>query len=66
MASPKMPWNRLWHRLWGMIPEADWRMIAGDIADSIVREGKAVLDLQKALIEKQIQSLAEKTLLIRI
>ncbi|MFW6297993.1 MAG: transposase [Desulfosalsimonas sp.] len=21
MASPKMPWNRLWHRLWGMIPE---------------------------------------------
>ena len=21
MASPKMPWNKLWHRLWGMIPE---------------------------------------------
>ena len=21
MASPKMPWNKLWHRLWSMIPE---------------------------------------------
>ena len=21
MASPKMPWNKLWHRLWTMIPE---------------------------------------------
>jgi len=46
--------------------EADSRMIAEDIADTIVREEKAVLDLQKARIEQQMQSLSETTPLIRI
>ncbi len=45
---------------------ADSRMVAEDIADTIVREEKAVLDLQKVLIEQQMRSLAETTLLIRI
>ena len=50
----------------GDASEADSRMIAEDIADTIVREEKAVLDLQKALIDQQARSLAETTLLIRL
>ena len=46
--------------------EDDYRVIAEDIADTIVREDKAVLDLQKALIERRMRSLAETTPLIRI
>ena len=55
MASPTLPWKRLWHAMWGMIPspavEEERIMVALD--DSInPKSGRKILELLQGLNEK--------------